>query len=577
MGSMRLRLSFLLVVFLFVRVEGSREPGRRRVTTSSIAAPTAFSPTPSSFRGKSSSSSAAAPPWRAGRGRSRPGTRRDAPARSAGSGTRPHPRQRLRPRGSCVARARPERRLRRAELPLSRERPSGRSGVRPALGPAQRRRPRHRRARGLGHADGQRGSRRRRHRQRRRLRPPGPERQHLDEPRRPARTASTTTATGRSTTPAAGTSSRTTTRRSTSTATARTSPGRSAPRATTAPASPASTGTSRSCRYGRRTPSGPARERDRQLDQLRLRRAAPTWSTAASAARAGRPRSATRSSRTRCKDTLFVFAAGNGGRVLNKNTNATNTFPCEYWRAAPNGAGAKNLVCVAASNPNDALASFSNRGKSAVHLAAPGVDIHSSVPEWSAIFSDDFESGFGNWTQAGGTNPWQLTSELASSGASSMTDSPGARYSNSRDYRTRNNAAVNLSGRVGCLLDYDLELLIRDFNPTTGHVFDWFAVDRSTSSTGPWTELSFYFGSTSGDFVTLTEDLSALDGQASGLRPLPRLHRRDGQGRRRARRRRGRQVPDTQRRGLRRVRRHVDGVAPRSGRGGAAPCPRSRR
>ena len=74
---------------------------------------------------------------------------------------------------------------------------------------------------------------------------------------------------------------------------------------------------------------------------------------------------------------------------------------------------------------------------------------------------------------------------------------------------------MNLSGRVGCRLDYDLELLIRDFNPTTGHVFDWFAVDRSTSSTGPWTELSFYFGSTSGDFVTLTEDLSALDGQGA--------------------------------------------------------------
>jgi subtilisin family serine protease len=216
-----------------------------------------------------------------------------------------------------------------------------------------------------------------------------------------------------------------------------------------------------------------------------------------------------------CKDTLFVFAAGNGGRVLNHNTNATNTFPCEYWRAAPNGAGAKNLICVAASNPNDGLASFSNRGKSAVHLAAPGVDIYSSLPEWSAIFSDDFESGFGNWAQAGGTNPWQLTSELASSGASSMTDSPGARYSNNRNYTARNNAAVNLSGRFGCLLDYDLELLIRDFNPTTGNVFDWFAVDRSTSSTGPWTELAFYFGSSAGDFVTLTEDLSALDGQGA--------------------------------------------------------------
>ena len=79
-----------------------------------------------------------------------------------------------------------------------------------------------------------------------------------------------------------------------------------------------------------------------------------------------------------CKNTLFVFSAGNEGRVLNGNTNATNAFPCEYWRAAPNGAGATNLVCVAATNMNDGMAGFSNRGKSAVHLAAPGVDIFSS-------------------------------------------------------------------------------------------------------------------------------------------------------------------------------------------------------
>ena len=44
-----------------------------------------------------------------------------------------------------------------------------------------------------------------------------------------------------------------------------------------------------------------------------------------------------------CKNTLFVFAAGNDGRVLTNNTDATNAYPCEYWRPAPHGVGATNL------------------------------------------------------------------------------------------------------------------------------------------------------------------------------------------------------------------------------------------
>ena len=224
-----------------------------------------------------------------------------------------------------------------------------------------------------------------------------------------------------------------------------------------------------------------------------------------------------------CKGTLFVFAAGNDGRTLNKNTNATNAYPCEYHRPSPHGVGAKNIVCVGASNMNDGMPNFSNRGKSAVHLAAPGVNIYSSWPEWSPVFTDDLEAGFTNWAEGLGqsfpstasTGPWQRTSELSNLGSFSMTDSPAGNYLNNRNYTIRNSATLNLAGGTGCAVDYALELRMRDINPSTGQVFDWFAIERATGPGGPWTEISFYFGNSGGSFVNLVDDLSALDGNAN--------------------------------------------------------------
>jgi thermitase len=69
-----------------------------------------------------------------------------------------------------------------------------------------------------------------------------------------------------------------------------------------------------------------------------------------------------------CPATLFVFAAGNEGI----NNDASPRYPCSY--ASP------NIVCVGATSQPDNLASFSNRGPVSVDLAAPGVDIVSTVP-----------------------------------------------------------------------------------------------------------------------------------------------------------------------------------------------------
>jgi hypothetical protein len=63
-------------------------------------------------------------------------------------------------------------------------------------------------------------------------------------------------------------------------------------------------------------------------------------------------------------NTLFVAAAGNSGA---DDDGSSARYPC----ADPS----PNVICVAASNPQDELASFSNYGAKTVDLAAPGTNI----------------------------------------------------------------------------------------------------------------------------------------------------------------------------------------------------------
>jgi subtilisin family serine protease len=78
---------------------------------------------------------------------------------------------------------------------------------------------------------------------------------------------------------------------------------------------------------------------------------------------------------------LFVAAAGNGGADgVGDDNDAVGAYPCAYLLP--------NVVCVAASDNRDQLASFSNYGATSVDLAAPGVSIASTWPgggySWSS-------------------------------------------------------------------------------------------------------------------------------------------------------------------------------------------------
>jgi subtilisin family serine protease len=80
-------------------------------------------------------------------------------------------------------------------------------------------------------------------------------------------------------------------------------------------------------------------------------------------------------------NTLFVVAAGNGGDDgVGDNVDETPEYPCAY--------PLDNIVCVAATDSSDRLASFSNFGPLGVDIAAPGVDIASTWLDGSYAWSD---------------------------------------------------------------------------------------------------------------------------------------------------------------------------------------------
>ncbi len=66
----------------------------------------------------------------------------------------------------------------------------------------------------------------------------------------------------------------------------------------------------------------------------------------------------------------IIFCAAAGNSSINHNTTAV--YPASYRLS--------NMIVVAASDQNDALASFSDYGSTTVDLAAPGVNIYSILP-----------------------------------------------------------------------------------------------------------------------------------------------------------------------------------------------------
>jgi subtilisin family serine protease len=146
-------------------------------------------------------------------------------------------------------------------------------------------------------------------------------------------------------------------------------------------------------------------------------------------------------------DVLFVAAAGNEGASV----DATPRYPCSF--------SLPNVICVAATDHNDALAGFSNYGNDSVDLGAPGTSLLSTVPAFDTpILFDDFEDGnLVGWEIEG--NPaasWSLTTSAPKLGTRALTDSDGSSYLNDENSWIRTAAPFDLSGQDSCRLNFAL-------------------------------------------------------------------------------------------------------------------------
>jgi subtilisin family serine protease len=200
---------------------------------------------------------------------------------------------------------------------------------------------------------------------------------------------------------------------------------------------------------------------------------------------------------------LFVAAAGNGGDdgVADDNDREPQ-YPCNFSLV--------NVICVAAGDQSDRLASFSNYGMRSVDLAAPGTNVLSAIPAYSQpLFSDGFENELSaTWITGGlANNTWARISTVAHGGAFSLSDSPDTTYLNGTDSYARTRYPFSLSGRLGCRVEYAVRL-------ETELDTDKLSLEASRDTVN-WTAISEMSGSTSGTFFELSDDLSSFDGEPS--------------------------------------------------------------
>lgn len=133
-------------------------------------------------------------------------------------------------------------------------------------------------------------------------------------------------------------------------------------------------------------------------------------------------------------NTLFVISSGND--THNTEVAGQTTYPCSY-DPRDSGGAVDNVICVAATDQADHIASFSNWGKVKVDLAAPGTEILSTIPSHPTRSYQDFESA--SWPYSGWTaGSWTRTnvSPLTSYGITNATSTQGATAT--RTVRTAN-------------------------------------------------------------------------------------------------------------------------------------------
>ena len=228
----------------------------------------------------------------------------------------------------------------------------------------------------------------------------------------------------------------------------------------------------------------------------------------------------------------------------------------------------QNILCIGATDRNDVLASFSNHGTSAVHLAAPGVDIlqrRAGVLERDR--PDELRGHRGAVQRAVGQprcpnpNPWNRTGATRTSGAVQHHRLAGRRL---RQLRTRRSRSSPRSASPVDRLPDQLQHAARHGQHRAARVRR-----RLLDHHQRRRPISGWSGSTSGDWFAFSDDFSGHDGDRASTIGLGHgCRRRRRRRRRRLHRRPRRRLPAPQRQRVPVPRRHLDGDAARRRRRG---------
>lgn len=159
-------------------------------------------------------------------------------------------------------------------------------------------------------------------------------------------------------------------------------------------------------------------------------------------------------------NTLYVVAAGNNGsnNDADRSDEDSRYYPCDHDPSAESAepGAIDNVICVAATDQRDQLASFSNWGAVSVDLAAPGTQVLSTYPAIDDRYADDFEDdNFASTWSPTAANGLQRADDgpLTSFG---MTDTPGGPPAASAVYESTTSAGFAVPAGYGsCELSGD--------------------------------------------------------------------------------------------------------------------------
>lgn len=149
--------------------------------------------------------------------------------------------------------------------------------------------------------------------------------------------------------------------------------------------------------------------------------------------------------------TLYVISAGNDAQ----NNDSVPHYPCNYNPLAEGKGAIDNVICVAATDQADGLASFSDWGATSVDLGAPGTEILSTYPGIEESFSENFETAdFAvKWSKSGTNNFGRAAAGDGPLVSFGMNDSPGEAPTPITQYDTTLTSGVAIpAGSGACTL-----------------------------------------------------------------------------------------------------------------------------